>query len=307
MTERSTRSRSRFARWPITLAVLVGLSGGLLVSVPLNRLIDGDSRRVDQPTQPVEPSEAFTGQDVSGRAEIVVLGRDRQGMSTDVILTVRVEGGRTFVTQIPRDSYIEVDGFGGMKINALMAYGGIEAVEQELTRLMNRPIRSHIVVNLDAIQTLANMVGGIHVDVPKRLYYVDTRQNLVIDLQPGPQLLKGNDLEGFLRWRNDERGDFGRLDRQKLVLQGLLQRLKQPQHLIRLPFLVSSARELLKTDLGPIEMGTLMTSVGTSEMEVSRLNSVPFNLGGISYLNTEWPNHAARRLDANPSTIQERR
>jgi len=177
-------------------------------------------------------------------------------MSTDVILTVRVEGGRTFVTQIPRDSYIEVDGFGGMKINALMAYGGIEAVEKELTRLMNRPVYNHIVVNLDALQTLANMVGGIHVDVPKRLYYVDTRQNLVIDLQPGPQLLKGTDLEGFLRWRNDERGDFGRLDRQKLVLQGLLERLKQPQQLIRLPFLVSSARELLKTDLGPIEMGT---------------------------------------------------
>jgi len=295
MTERSTRSKSRLARWPLTLAVLAGLSGGVLVSVPLSRLIGRDSRRVDQPTHSVEQSDAFAGQDVSSRAEIVVLGRDRHGMSTDVILTVRVEGGRTFVTQIPRDSYIEVDGFGGMKINALMAYGGIEAVEKELTRLMNRPVYNHIVVNLDALQTLANMVGGIHVDVPKRLYYVDTRQNLVIDLQPGPQLLKGTDLEGFLRWRNDERGDFGRLDRQKLVLQGLLERLKQPQQLIRLPFLVSSARELLKTDLGPIEMGTLMTSVGSGEMEVSRLNAVPFTLDGISYVNTDWPNHSARR------------
>ena len=73
---------------------------------------------------------------------------------------------------------------------------------------------------MDAIETLANLVGGIEVDVPKRLYYVDRSQNLVIDLQPGPQLLKGKDLEGFLRWRNDGRGDFGRLERQAAGAEG---------------------------------------------------------------------------------------
>ena len=36
-----------------------------------------------------------------------------------------------------------------------------------------------------------------------------TAAGLVIDLQPGKQLLKGKELEGFLRWRNDGR-DFGR-------------------------------------------------------------------------------------------------
>ena len=99
-----------------------------------------------------------------------MLGRDRTSNNTDVIFTVRVDGTTTSITQIPRDSYIDAEDFGGIKLNALMAYGGVEAVERELSRLMNRPIRHHIVVRLDAIETLANLLGGIEVDVPKRLY-----------------------------------------------------------------------------------------------------------------------------------------
>ena len=233
-----------------------------------------------------------------------MLGRDRTGSNTDVIFTVRVNGTTTTITQIPRDSYIDAEGFGGMKLNALMAYGGVEAVERELSRLMNRPIRHHIVVRLDAIETLANLVGGIEVDVPKRLYYVDRSQNLVIDLQPGPQLLKGKDLEGFLRWRNDGRGDFGRLERQQLALKGLFEQMKQPQNLIRLPALITAAGQALETDLGPMELGGLITAMGTTDLNASSLKAVPFNADGISYLDTEWPAKASSGADASEASSQ---
>ncbi|MCB4427476.1 LytR family transcriptional regulator [Synechococcus sp. MU1643] len=278
--------------WPVVAAVVVGLSGGLILSIPLSRLIMEPSRTADQSfvlPQPVPPANPFVGWTGFGAREVVVLGRDRTGNNTDVIFTVRVDGTTTSITQIPRDSYIDAEGFGGIKLNALMAYGGVEAVERELSRLMNRPIRYHIVVRLDALETLANLVGGIEVDVPKRLYYVDRSQDLVIDLQPGPQLLKGKDLEGFLRWRNDGRGDFGRLERQQLALKGLFEQMKQPQNLIRLPALITAAGQALETDLGPMELGGLITAMGTTELKASSLKSVPFNADGISYLDTEWP------------------
>ena len=231
-----------------------------------------------------------------------MLGRDRLGSNTDVIFTVRVDGTTTSITQIPRDSYIDAEGFGGIKLNALMAYGGVEAVERELSRLMNRPIRHHIVVRLDALETLANLVGGIEVDVPKRLYYVDRSQNLVIDLQPGPQLLKGKDLEGFLRWRNDGRGDFGRLERQQLALKGLFEQMKQPQNLIRLPALIPAAGQALETDLGPMELGGLITAMATTDLQASSLKAVPFNADGISYLDTEWPATSSSGADASEAS-----
>ena len=62
---------------------------------------------------------------------------------------------------------------------------------------MGRQINHHILVNLNGIRTLSDLVGGVEVDVPKRLYYRDRSQGLLIDLQPGPQVLQGEDLEGF--------------------------------------------------------------------------------------------------------------
>ena len=282
-----------------------------MLSVPVSRLINtesptssnSDEQAVPNP-QPAPLANPFAGWSGFGAREVVVLGRDRTGNNTDVIFTVRVDGTTTTITQIPRDSYIDAEGFGGMKLNALMAYGGVEAVERELSRLMNRPIRHHIVVRLDAIETLANLVGGIEVDVPKRLYYVDRSQNLVIDLQPGPQVLKGKDLEGFLRWRNDGRGDFGRLERQQLALKGLFEQMKQPQNLIRLPALITAAGQALETDLGPMELGGLITAMGTTDLNASTLNAVPFYADGISYLDTEWPAKTSTGADASEASSQ---
>ncbi len=282
-------------------AVVAGLSGGLILSVPLIRLITAPSSTADQPfalPQPAPLANPFAGWTGFGAREVVVLGRDRTGSNTDVIFTVRVDGTTTSITQIPRDSYIDAEGFGGIKLNALMAYGGVEAVERELSLLMSRPIRHHIVVRLDAIETLANLVGGIDVDVPKRLYYVDRSQNLLIDLQPGPQLLKGKDLEGFLRWRNDGRGDFGRLERQQLALKGLFEQMKQPQNLIRLPSLITAAGQALETDLGPMELGGLVTAMATTELKTISLRAVPFDADGISYLDTEWPARSSTGTDS---------
>ena len=295
--------------WPVVCAVVVGLSGGLMLSVPLSRLINTQpsSRADQQPVarpQPAPLANPFANWTGFGAREVVVLGRDRLGSNTDVIFTVRVNGTTTTITQIPRDSYIDAEGFGGMKLNALMAYGGVEAVERELSRLMNRPISHHIVVRLDAIETLANLVGGIEVDVPKRLYYVDRSQNLMIDLQPGPQLLKGKDLEGFLRWRNDGRGDFGRLERQQLALKGLFEQMKQPQNLIRLPALITAAGQALETNLGPMELGGLITAMGTTDLTASSLKAVPFNADGISYLDTEWPAKSSSGADASEASSQ---
>ena len=295
------KASSEAINWPVVAAVVAGLSGGLILSVPLSRMITAPSSTTDQPfalPQPAPLANPFAGWTGFGAREVVVLGRDRTGSNTDVIFTVRVDGTTTSITQIPRDSYIDAEGFGGIKLNALMAYGGVEAVERELSRLMNRPIRHHIVVRLDAIETLANLVGGIEVDVPKRLYYVDRSQNLLIDLQPGPQLLKGKDLEGFLRWRNDGRGDFGRLERQQLALKGLFEQMKQPQNLIRLPALITAAGQALETDLGPMELGGLVTAMGTTELKATSLKAVPFNANGISYLDTEWPAQSSTGADS---------
>ena len=284
----------------LVISIALGLGSGLLLSIPLaSTLLPNNDKRLLLLGLPVgNPFSAWTG---IGDREVVVLGMDAGGGNTDTIFTIRVENGQTEIIQIPRDSYINSARFGPMKVNALYAYGGTDAVKQELSRLMGRPIQHHILVNLEGIRTISDLMGGVTVDVPKRLYYVDNAQGLYIDLQPGPQLLKGRELEGFLRWRNDGEGDFGRLQRQQLVIKSLFASLTKPENVMRLPALITAAGRNLKTDLGPMELGGLITAMGTTDLNTERLQATPFDRDGISYLDTQWPaSHRGVQNGASP-------
>lgn len=272
-------------RKSLLTAAVLGLFGGFLLSIPLSRSLI-PSTELPKLASINNPLEGWTS---FGSENIVILGMDAGGGNTDTMFVLSVENGETSIIQIPRDSYIESRRFGPMKANALHARGGPDAVKSELTRLMGQPIDHHILVNLEGIRTISDLLGGLEVDVPKRLYYRDKSQGLLIDLQPGRQVLKGRDLEGFLRWRHDGEGDFGRLDRQQLVLKSLFSKLIQPQHLIRLPALITAAGRNLDTDLGPLELGKLITAMGTTELQTNQLEARPFYKNGVSYLDTQWP------------------
>ena len=278
------RPRKRGKRGPVLVAIAVGLGGGLLLSGPLWHWLNSDPGQASTPI--TNPFAAWSG---VGNQDILLLGTDVGGGNTDVIASLRVDGGTTRIIQVPRDTYIEAEGYGPHKINALYSLGGTELVKRELSRKLGRPITHHVVVNLAAIRRMADALGGIDVNVPKRMYYVDNSQGLYIDLQPGLQNLKGRDLEGFLRFRHDEMADIGRIERQQLALQALFRKLTKPEYLVRLPALLSAAGKDLKTDLGPMELGGLITAMGTTELNTQRLGGRPFMQNGISYWDAEWP------------------
>ncbi len=293
-----SRPRRRNRSLPLFLAVAVGLGSGLLMAHPLSQLI-GESAS-GPATGLANPFAAWTN---LGREDVLVLGTDVGGGNTDVIAAVRLDGGTTRVIQVPRDSYIETDAYGGIKINALHSLGGTDAVKQELSQRLGRPIAHHVVVNLRALRRMADLVGGIEVNVPKRMVYTDNSQGLHIDLQPGLQTLRGHDLEGFLRFRHDEMGDIGRLERQQLALQALFRKITRPDQLVRLPSLLTSLGEDVRTDMGPMELGGLLTLMGTTQLQTERLGGRPFDQGGVSYWEADWPTHSS--ADAGGGTPAE--
>ncbi|MEB3257551.1 MAG: LCP family protein [Cyanobacteriota bacterium] len=269
------------------LATSFGLAAGFGLSAPLARLVSGTEK--ETVSKPEEWRHPFGEWVDLGQDDVLILGTDMGGGNTDVIAAMRVEGGQTTITQIPRDGYIETEQYGPMKINALYSAGGIEALKREISDRMGRPIRHHLIVNLGAIRKIADMIGGIEVDVPKRMEYADNTQGLYIDLHPGLQNLKGRDLEGFLRFRHDETGDIGRMERQQLAVQALFRKLIRPEQLVRLPVLVMLSGNDMHTDMGPMELGGLMTAISTTELKIHHLDGRPFDQGGVSYLELDWP------------------
>ncbi|MEB3165842.1 MAG: LCP family protein [Cyanobacteriota bacterium] len=265
--------------------MVTGLGGGLVLAAPLADLLG--ARQSAGGINLTNPFSAWTGG--LSQQEILLLGTDEGGGNTDVIATLRVDGGITRVTQIPRDTYIEAEGFGPMKINALYSVGGLDVLKSEIAHKLGRPVEHHLVINLAAIRRMADLIGGIEVDVPKRMVYVDNTQGLNIDLQPGRQTLRGRDLEGFLRFRHDESGDIGRMERQQLALQALFHKLTRPEQLVRLPALLMGTGKDVRTDLGPMELGGLLTMMGSTRLQAQHLGGRPFDLDGVSYWEADWP------------------
>jgi LCP family protein required for cell wall assembly len=218
-----------------------------------------------------------------GDRRIVVMGTDHVSTNTDVMMTVQLNDGRTQLTQVPRDTYIDSPRYGVMKANALYSSGGPAMVKQELSKLLKAKVDRYLVVNLHAVQRLADALGGVEVDVPKRLYYVDNSQGLYIDLYPGRQLLKGQELEGFLRFRHDELGDIGRMERQKLVLAEVFHKLANPAMVTRLPELMRIAGSDVRTDLSAMDLGTLLTAMATTRLTTQQLAGTPFWYEDVSY------------------------
>lgn len=268
-------------RRPPLLAFVLGLSLGYGLAGPLPGLVDGAIATLQK-------SQGQLGALVNplggvARQPILVMGVDRVGDNTDVIFTVQVQDGQTNLLQVPRDTFVESQRHGVLKANALYAYGGINDAKRELAQLLDAPIQHHLRVNLRAVERIADALGGVEVEVPKRMYYIDNAQGLYIDLYPGRQVLRGEALEGFLRFRNDEMGDLGRMERQKLVLQAVFAKLIQPSTIPRLPELLKIAGEDIDTDLNVLEMGQLLTAMATTKLSASQLPGRLFWHQDLSY------------------------
>ncbi|MDA1246764.1 MAG: LCP family protein [Cyanobacteria bacterium] len=263
-------------RKPPFLAFLLGIGLGYGLAGPLPQMASGVWAAMLHGPSLINPFGI-------GNRRIVVIGTDKVGYNTDVMFTVQLEDGTTQLTQVPRDTFVESTEFGIVKANALYAFGGMGTLKQELTNLLGAPVDRYVRVNLRAVENLADAIGGVEVEVPKRMYYVDNAQNLYIDLYPGLQVLKGEQLEGFLRFRHDEMGDLGRMERQKLVLAKVFSKLAQPSTLVQLPELLKVAGEDIKTDLSPVEIGQLISAMASTKLSTQKLPGRLFWHNDLSY------------------------
>jgi LCP family protein required for cell wall assembly len=293
LNERRTRLRRKPPspkRRPPLLPFVLGVAFGYSLASPLPKLLPAPANLASI----IHPFGL-------GDRRVLVLGTDKVGSNTDVMLAVGVNNGTTNILQVPRDTFVESPQFGVVKANALYAFGGIGAVKQEVSQLIHAPVHRHVRINLQAVQRLADAVGGVEVDVPKRLYYVDNSQNLYIDLYPGRQVLKGEALEGFLRFRHDALGDLGRMERQKLVLAEVFRKLANPTTLAKLPVLLKLAGDDIETDLNPLELAQLITAMASTKLNTDQLPGRVFWHDDLSYWMPDTNQHYAGVESTEPT------
>jgi polyisoprenyl-teichoic acid--peptidoglycan teichoic acid transferase len=133
-------------------------------------------------------------------------------------------------------------------------------------------IDRYVRLDTEGFVQLVDALGGVEVNVPKEMHYVDKTQNLTINFLPGKQQLSGQHLQEYVRFRHDELGDIGRVQRQQEALRAILQVVLHPSTIGRLPDILAVAKQNVDSDLSVQEMlGIAQFLTHTNRQDISQV------------------------------------
>lgn len=200
---------------------------------------------------------------------------------TDTMMLVHLDPSRGVVggLHIPRDTAVPLPAHGIDKINSANAYGGPQLAEQAVADLTSVPIDHYFLVNLEGLVNGVNELGGITLEVPKKMSYMDWTAKLKIDLDPGVHTLTGNQAMGFVRFRHDELGDIGRIQRQQIFVRALVAKLATPTSWPHFPRLIQIVRESVLTDMSDAELFQMFNFVRTVPRDKLQFTMLPGRFG----------------------------
>lgn len=194
---------------------------------------------------------------------ILILGLDEEnGTSRSdsmLVATVNPRKESTKIVSIPRDTLITLPNSENEryeKINALHAIYGVSGTMDFIEDYLTIPISFYATLNFDGLVDLVDAVGGITVDSPLAFTVQDSDENMdAIQIEEGIQTLDGEEALGYTRMRQqDPRGDFGRQERQREVIEALTEELLSFGSITNLTPIINAIRPNLQTNMTPQQM-----------------------------------------------------
>jgi len=216
---------------------------------------------------------------LSDPTTILVIGTDGGRASgrgdanrSDSLLLLRTDPGKHRISylSIPRDLRVEIPGYGTSKINAANQVGGPALTIETVRALTGLPIDHVVVVDFDGFRELIDALGGITVDVPRRIL----SNPFDCPLKPaqcsewegwrfekGPQHMDGRRALVYSRIRTNQLNpadtDITRGTRQQAVADAVGDKIASMGTFLRLPFIGDSLAAPLITDLSAGELARL--------------------------------------------------
>ena len=178
-----------------------------------NWLLVGTDSRGD--LTPQQQAELSTGGDLgSGR--------------TDTILLVHIPGfisaEPTTMVSIPRDSYVEIPGWGMDKVNAAFAEGGAPLLTQTVELATGLRIDHYAEIGFAGFDDIVDALGGVQLCLTEPI----SDPLAGIDLPGGCQRMNGASALGYVRSRATPRADLDRMLHQREFISAMLDRATSP-------------------------------------------------------------------------------
>lgn len=240
---------------------------------------------------------------VPTRINLVVMGTDERSgdagrSDTLMFVSLAPRRGEAAVISIPRDTRVRLPGENRYdRVNTAFGHGGPELVVKTVEEFLGVPVDYYVKTDFSGFERIVDSLGGVEIEVEKRMKYRDRAQELVIDLQPGKQVLNGNQALGYVRFRNDRFGDVtmvdpssdtygGRIERQHKFLKALARRILQPGTLPKLPALTRELASAVETDI-PLDLMLKLvfyvSRISESTIHAGVVPGTPQRIDGKSY------------------------
>jgi LCP family protein required for cell wall assembly len=211
---------------------------------------------------------------------VLGLDKDIQGTRrTDVILftNVNLKEGYIKISNIPRDLIV-----GNSKINSYYQTEGFEKLKDLVEYFTGQRIEKYAIVDYDVIKYLGDSLGPIEIYVEEPMKYTDYSQGLFIDFEPGLHYLNGEQLLAYLRFRKDSKGDIGRIEREKYVIEKLA-KAALGKNIFDLANIYKNVFEMIDTNMKTSELIYLATKLKNSFQLISVSFPLRYDSSGNIY------------------------
>jgi len=183
-----------------------------------------------------------------------------EGQRSDTILVLHVApNGKAAMVSLPRDTYVQIEGYGGNKLNAAYSFGGGPLLVTTVEGLTGLTVDHYVEIGMGGVVSVVDAVGGVNLCLD---YDVNDELSQLV-WTAGCHDVDGTTALAFARMRySDPLGDIGRQARQRQVIGAIVQRTATPSTLLN-PF----------AQLRIIEAGTgaLTTDEETGIVDLARL------------------------------------
>jgi LCP family protein required for cell wall assembly len=287
-TRRARRKASPWAKSILAIVLVAFVAGGLYSgyvfystlkaavmqppSWSLPSIPDGRPNSTQPASDPVavvatNSSPVWTGQE---RVNVLLLGVDQRAdekgqptrTDTMIVLTLDPVSKTGGMLSIPRDLWVAIPlkEVGEERINAAHFFGdtykypggGPALAKKTVSLNLGIPIHYFARVDFQGFERVVDSVGGINIDVPTPLrddQYPDGSYGTIrVFIPAGLQHMDGQTALIYARSRHSD-SDFGRIKRQQQVLLALREQGLQLGLLPKLPFLFTTLKDAVTTDV----------------------------------------------------------
>lgn len=302
-----------FSAWGFFLGIFLSLSvilvGGAAFYYYQNyKVVDAYTTESPQPqsasAKPIEEKPEKVGS-----FNILLLGTDErknEASRSDTIIVAHFsqEDGKVKMVSIPRDSLVEIPGRGKDKINAAHAYGKEALIEETVENLLGIEIDYYAKVNFKGFTKLVEAIGGVDVNSKRSFYYEGHTFSV------GKQHLDGKAALSYVRFRKNVDGDFGRIERQREVIENVIKKIIKEKDVFAIPEYVSIYNKYVDTNLEilPVVKSVFgMENLNSLSFEGVTLKTTSSKVDGIWYevIDVASLNEAITELGGMPPDIVE--